>query len=353
MKKIRRFYKNKTVLITGHTGFKGSWLAYALNKFGANVIGYSLKNTDKNSSFQILKLNNRIKNVFADIRDKAKLKKTLTNCRPDIIFHLAAQPLVKKSYDDPLYTIETNVNGTLNIVNFSRNAESIKSLVIITSDKCYKNKENINGYDENDELGGDDPYSGSKASAEIITQAYIKSYYGVKKKIGIATARAGNVIGGGDWSKNRVIPDFIESIILKKKFFLRSPKSTRPWQHVFDIIFGYLLLGMKIYKTNKFNGSYNFGPNKEEIKNVFQITNYIKKKINSNKKIYIKKIKSLKETKTLVLKSFKSKKVLDWKCKLSLNKTLDLTADWYNCIIQRNDIEKLSAKQFNDYFLND
>lgn len=353
MDKIRKFYKNKTILITGHTGFKGSWLAYALNKFGAKVIGYSLKNTEKNSSFHILKLNNRIQNVFADIRDKAKLKKILVTCRPNIIFHLAAQPLVKKSYEDPLNTIETNVNGTLNIVNCCRNIDSIKSIVIITSDKCYKNKENLNGYDENDEMGGDDPYSASKASAEIITQAYIKSYYEKKKNLGIATARAGNVVGGGDWSKNRVIPDFIKSIIFNKKFFLRSPKSSRPWQHVFDIIFGYLLLGIKIYNTNKFNGSYNFGPKKDEIKNVIYITKYIKKRMNSNKKIYIKKIKSLKETKTLVLKSFKSKKILKWRCKLSLNETLDLTGDWYNCIIQKNNIEELSSKQFNEYFLDD
>jgi len=353
MRELRKFYKNKTVLITGHTGFKGSWMAYALDKFGAKVIGYSLPSQQINSNFNILKLNKKINNIYSDIRNKSALKNVIKKYRPDIIFHLAAQPLVRKSYEDPVNTIETNVNGTLNIINNSKDNKDLKSLVIITSDKCYKNKENIYGYDENDELGGDDPYSSSKASAEIISNAYIKSYFNNKKRLGVATARAGNVIGGGDWSENRVIPDFIKSILKRKKFFLRSPKSTRPWQHVFDIIFGYLLLGKKIYKTNKFNGSYNFGPNKKEIMNVIQIINYIKKKIKSGKKINVKKITSLKETKTLVLKSFKSKKILKWKCNFSLKKTLDVTSEWYNCIILKENIQKLSEKQFNKYFLND
>ena len=353
MRELRKFYYNKTVLITGHTGFKGSWLAYALNKFGAKVIGYSLPSDQKNSSFNILKLNKKIINVYSDIRNKTVLKNTMEKYRPDIIFHLAAQPLVRKSYDDPLFTIETNVNGTLNIINNSKDLKNLKSLVIITSDKCYKNKENINGYNESDELGGDDPYSSSKASAEIISHAYIKSYFNNKKKLGVATARAGNVIGGGDWSENRVIPDFVKSILKQKKFFLRSPQSTRPWQHVFDIIFGYLLLAKKIYRTNKFNGSYNFGPNKKEIMNVIQIINYIKKKIKSKKKINIKKIKSLKETKTLVLKSFKSKKILKWRCNFSLKKTLDVTSEWYNCVILNENVQKLSEKQFNKYFFYD
>ena len=177
MRELRKFYNNKTVLITGHTGFKGSWLAYALNKFGAKVIGYSLPSAQKNSNFNILKLDKKIINIYSDIRNKTVLKNTMKKYRPDIIFHLAAQPLVRKSYDDPLFTIETNVNGTLNIINNSKDLKKLKSLVIITSDKCYKNKENINGYNESDELGGDDPYSSSKASAEIITHAYIKSYF--------------------------------------------------------------------------------------------------------------------------------------------------------------------------------
>ena len=184
MKNLRNFYKNKKILITGHTGFKGSWLAYALKRFGAEVYGYSLKSNHFISNFKILNLDKDVKNIFADIRDKKSLNTTINRINPDIIFHLAAQPLVKKSYEDPELTIETNVNGTLNILNASRRCKNLKSLVIITSDKCYKNKEKIIGYDEKDELGGDDPYSGSKASAEIITRAYIESYLKFKKNLG-------------------------------------------------------------------------------------------------------------------------------------------------------------------------
>ena len=351
MLQLINFYKNKKILVTGHTGFKGSWLAYVLYNFGAKVYGYSLKPSKKISNFQTLNLERRIDNYFSDIRDKKRLNNYIKKIKPDLIFHLAAQSLVKHSYKDPSYTIQTNVNGTLNILNSIFKNKEVGGVLIITSDKCYKNKEKISGYKENDELGGIDPYSASKASAEIITHAFLKSYFNKNKRLGVATARAGNVIGGGDWSNDRIIPDFIKSIKNKKNFYVRFPNAIRPWQHVFDVVYGYLLLGKKIYKNNNYNGSWNFGPSKKNLLTVKQIINFIKKQINSNKKIIIKKQKEFHETKTLVLDSSKTKKKLMWKSKYSIKKSLKVTSAWYENFLSKKNIENISYQQFKNYFL--
>ena len=308
MASLRKFYKNKKILITGHTGFKGSWLAFVLHQFGAKVYGYGLKPNKVMSNFKVLNLSKHINNFFFDIRNEQKLNSCIKKIKPDIIFHLAAQSLVKNSYKNPLFTIQTNVNGTLNILNSALKQKNLGAVLIITSDKSYKNKEKITGYKETDELGGIDPYSASKASAEIVTHAFIKSYFIKNKKIGVATARAGNVIGGGDWSDDRIIPDFIKSIRNNKKFYLRFPNAVRPWQHVFDVIYGYLLLGKKMFGNQNYNGSWNFGPSKKNLLTVRQLINFIKKEINFDKKIIIKKQKDFHETKLLVLNSAKSKK---------------------------------------------
>tara|TARA_Y100000817_G_C16790022_1_gene514658 strand:- start:32 stop:1093 length:1062 start_codon:yes stop_codon:yes gene_type:complete len=350
---LKKFYKNKKILITGHTGFKGSWLAFVLHQFGAKVYGYSLKPNRNISNFEILNLSKHINNFFFDIRDEKKLDACIKKVKPDIIFHLAAQSLVKSSYQNPSYTIQTNINGTLNVLNSVLKYNNIGAVVIITSDKSYKNKEKITGYKETDELGGVDPYSASKASAEIVTHAFIKSYFNKRKKIGVATARAGNVIGGGDWSDDRIIPDFIKSIKNNNTFYLRFPNAVRPWQHVFDVIYGYLLLGKKMFKNQNFNGSWNFGPSKRNLLTVKQLINFIKKQINFDKRIIVKKQKDFHETKLLVLDSTKSKKKLFWKSKYSIKKSLIVTSEWYKNYLNNLNLEKISLKQFKAFFKND
>ncbi len=344
------FFKRKKIFITGHTGFKGSWLAYILYLAGARITGYSLKPKNKNDNFHLLKLNKKIINYYGDVRDEKKLNKAVKKCNPDIIFHLAAQALVKESYISPKFTFSTNMLGTLNILDIIVNQRSLKSAVIITSDKCYKNFERKSGYSENDEIGGEDPYSASKAAAENIFLSYSKSFFKNKNNLGLASVRAGNVIGGGDWSKDRIIPDLVKSIINNKKFIIRNPKSTRPWQHIFDLLNGYLILSKKIYGSNKFNGSWNFGPDKKHITVSEVIANFIKI-IKINKKFYNQNNKKIKETKLLSLNINKSKKFLKWKPKLSTYQTLKITAEWYLCYIKkRKNIQNFSKKQVENFF---
>ena len=263
---MKKFFKNKTVIVTGHTGFKGSWLTLILIHLGAKVIGISNNIPTKPSFFQSLKLNKKIKDLRADIRDLTKVKKILKKYQPDYIFHLAAQSLVKRSFREPSNTFTTNIVGTLNILESLRSLKKKCVSVIITSDKSYKNFEIQRGYIEDDILGGEDPYSASKGSAELVIQSYCKSFFNKdKKRIGVA--RAGNVIGGGDWSKDRLVPDCVKSWSKNKKAILRNPSSTRPWQHVLEAVFGYLTLSIKLKKNIKLHGeAFNFGPNNKIIK---------------------------------------------------------------------------------------
>ena len=345
-----KFFKNKKIFITGHTGFKGSWLSYILYLSGAKVTGYSLRPNTKQDNFYLLQLDKKIKNYYHDVRDEENLKKKIQLSKPDIIFHLAAQPLVRESYKNPKFTFSTNVIGTLNILEIIRKTKSIKSAVIITSDKCYKNYEKKEGYSEISELGGEDPYSASKAAAENIFYSYQKSFFKYRNNVGLVSVRAGNVIGGGDWSQDRIVPDLIKSIILKKKFTIRSPKSTRPWQHVFDLLNGYLILSKKIYRNDKSNGSWNFGPNKSHV-TVKEVISKLIKIMGIRKKYFINIDKKIKETGLLSLKTNKSKKYLKWKPKLSFIETLKITAAWYLCYIKdRKNIQKLSKIQVEDFF---
>ena len=342
------FFKGKKVFVTGHTGFKGSWLTYILHLSGAKIAGYSLKPKNKYDNFNLLKLEDKVKNFYGDVRDKKKLNSKIKSFKPNIFFHLAAQPLVKESYKNPDFTFSTNIIGTLNVLEVIREVKSIKSALIITSDKCYKNYEKKSGYSESDELGGEDPYSASKAAAENIFYSYQKSFF--QNKIGLVSVRAGNVIGGGDWSQDRIIPDLIKSIIYNKKFTIRSPKSTRPWQHIFDLLNGYLILSKKIYGNNKFNGSWNFGPNENNV-TVKEVISKLIDILKINKKINIKMDKKIKETGLLSLKTNKSKKYLNWRTKISLNQSLKMIAEWYLCYINdRGNIEKLSKNQVERYF---
>ena len=348
---LKKFYKNKKILITGATGFKGSWLAFWLYKMGAKVFTTG-NNPNKNKNlFYGLNLHKKTNLNIFDIRDYNKLKKVIKKTQPNIIFHLAAQPLILKSYNEPKETYEVNTLGTLNILESCRNIKSVSSLVCVTSDKCYESNYSTKGFKETDRLGGKDPYSGSKASAEIIINTYNESFF-ENSKLGLASARAGNVIGGGDWSDNRLIPDAIRSINKNKTIVLRNPNFNRPWQHVLEPLYGYLMLAYNLHKSKKtFSGSWNFGTNKNTITSVEEV---IKKIIffwgsgnykTTNKKKYY-------EQENLQLNIYKAKKILKWKPRLTINKSIKLTVEWYKSILDyRQNYEKVTEKQIRE-FLN-
>ena len=350
MDELVNFYKNKKIFITGHTGFKGRWLTAVLLNFKAKITGYSLYDNNR-KDYEIFVDFKKVKNIYGDVSDYKKLIDEIKKAKPKIIFHLAAQPLVSESYLNPYNTFKTNFIGSLNIFEITKKLK-IKSVVVITSDKCYLNKEIARGYIENDELGGKDPYSSSKASVEIAFEAYLRSFFLKEKGIGIATARAGNVIGGGDWSQNRIIPDCVKTILKKKDMIIRSPNSTRPWQHVLEPISGYLVLAKKLYKfPKKFSGSWNFGPRNKESKKVIEVAKIIINKIYSKKKIKIifKKGK-FKEANLLKLNSNKANKYLKWSTRWSMLKGLDKTADWYDNYVRKKNTKNITKNQINDYF---
>ena len=347
--KLKKFFKNKKILITGHTGFKGSWLTSCLLAFGANVVGFS-KNDEKLKHYKKNCFYKKVKNIYADITNYNHLEKEIKNSNPQIIIHLAAQALVSDSYKNPYKTVETNVMGTLNVIEASKKLKNLKSLLIITSDKCYLNKEIKKGYKEIDQLGGDDPYSASKASAENIFNAYAKSFFCNQNKYGYATARAGNVIGGGDWSKDRLIPDCIKSIIKKNKLMIRNPNSTRPWQHVLEPISGYLLLAKLLYERKKqYSGNWNFGPSARETMEVKKVTKLLFNYLGIDKKIFKTK-GNFKETILLKLNSEKAVKLLKWRNKWNMKKSIMETARWYKDYINKKDVKNTTIKQIEEYF---
>ena len=330
MDQLKKFYKNKKVFITGHTGFKGSWLTSVLLKYGAKVIGYS-QNDSKKKNYEMFVNYKKVKNIYANILDFKKLKQSVQRYKPSIIFHLAAQPLVSESYINPLKTFKTNMVGSINVMEATRFCSSIKSLVMITSDKCYHNKEIKRGYKEEDILGGDDPYSASKAAAEIAYNSFNRSFFYKNKKIGVASARAGNVIGGGDWSKDRLIPDCVKSWSKKKRVILRNPKSTRPWQHVLEAVYGYLLLAQNLKKNKKLHGEvFNFGPSNNKNYNVLYLVKLMK---NSWKNVFWKvnkyNKKSFFESNLLKLNCNKAKSILKWRCILNFKETINMVTNWY------------------------
>ena len=349
--KLRKFWKNKRVLITGHTGFKGAWLSIWLKMYGAKIAGISLP-PKKKSIYNIANLKKIFfKSTYLDINNLGLLKKEISKIKPSIIFHMAAQPLVINSYKFPLKTIKTNVLGTANILEICKNLKSLKTILVITTDKVYKNLNNKKFFNEQDELGGDDIYSYSKASVEILVNAYKKSFFG--KKINIATARAGNVIGGGDWSEFRIIPDFIRAYISKKIFIIRNPNHVRPWQHVMDCLFGYILLAENVSTSRKLLNSlsYNFGPSSKQSLSVIKIVNLMLKNIDYKMKIKIKKNKKFSEKKFLLLKSKKAEKKLKWKNKIQANESLNLTLDWYKEYYNKKNMYEYTCKQIQKYIL--
>lgn len=346
-----RNFKGKRVFITGHTGFKGSWLTFLLKELGAEVLGYSLLPNSNPSHFELLNLSSRITSVIGDVRNTQLLNDTLQDFEPEFVFHLAAQALVRPSYEDPLNTYSTNIIGSVSLLEAVRKCDSVRSLVFVTSDKCYENSEWIWGYRETDKLGGKDPYSASKAAAEIIFSSYQESYFSKRSNFGAASVRAGNVIGGGDWAKDRIIPDCIRSIAENKSILLRNPGATRPWQHVLEPISGYLLLATRLYsEPANYRGAWNFGPSTRETKTVRQIADLLVDRI--GKGVIIEDIAKdhPHEAILLQLNCDKSNQYLGWYPKWNLNKTLEMTADWYKEQLGGAPVEEITRQQVYEYF---
>ncbi len=348
---LKKIFKNKRIVVTGHTGFKGSWLSYWLIKNGAKVIGVSKNIPTNPSHYRNLNLKKKIKEYFLKIEDINKLKNVIKKINPDFIFHLAAQSLVKKSFLDPIDTWKSNTFGTLSLLESLRLLKKKVVVILITSDKSYKNLELDRGYKENDILGGEDPYSGSKGATEILINSYIKSYFDKKNcNISIAVARAGNVIGGGDWSPDRLIPDCIRSWSKGKKVLIRNPHSTRPWQHVMEVIYGYMILAIKLKKNKNIHGEvFNFGPS---IKNKMRVIDIVKRMRINWKKVswkILKKNKNFKESKLLQLNSKKAKKKLNWNCILSTAETINFVTSWYKNFYTKKNNLALTSKQIETY----
>ena len=340
-----KIYKDKKVLITGHNGFKGSWLSLWLQKIGAKVYGISLKNEAINNHFNLLNLD--IEQHLLNICDHEKLYSKVHSIKPDIIFHFAAQALVGKSYISPIETWNTNVMGTANLLEVVKKLDTVKSFLLISSDKCYKNKEWVWGYRENVELGGHDPYSSSKAAMEILISSYRDSFYKDKKETILASCRAGNVIGGGDWSKDRLIPDIFDSIYNNKNLVIRYPESTRPWQHVLESLSGYMLLGKKLLEGKiEYGKAWNFGPNKESNLTVLDMLKKIQCNFD-NLSWEISKDKKKYESKFLFLDNSMAKNELKWKPVMDIETTLKFTIDWYEAFLKEKNI--ITSKQIDEY----
>ena len=353
LKSLSKFWNGKKVFLTGHTGFKGSWFSIFLNLLGAKVAGYSLKPNVNPNLYDLAKLDKEIhKTTFGDIRDYSKLKNSIKKFSPDFVVHMAAQPLVRESYVNPKYTYEVNTLGTVNILNILNEIKFIKSALIITTDKVYLNNNKKNYYEESDILGGFDPYSNSKSCSELVVNSYNRSFF-EEKNIFVATARAGNVIGGGDFSKDRILPDYFRCLSKKKRLILRSPNSIRPWQHVIDPLYGYLLLLMKLCKKEAITSNgFNFGPEKSNNKSVNDVINLINKDFNNSVRV-IKKVNipnNYHESKILMLNSDKSKKILNWQAKYNLEQSIKLTSFWFKEFFAKKNILKVTQNQIIKYF---
>lgn len=345
----RQFWKGKKVFLTGHTGFKGAWLTAWLTNLGAEVFGYSLPPNTNPSLFGLLGLCECTNSHFGDIRNFRQLSKFLISAQPDIVVHMAAQPIVSLGYEKPIETFEVNVIGTANLLEACRSLTRKTAILIVSSDKCYSNQNNAKKFIENDPLGGDDPYSASKAGTEIVAHSYRSSYFSADQSENmVATARAGNVIGAGDWAENRLIPDAVRSITNGKSIFLRNPNATRPWQHVLEPLHGYLHLLERMYELKQYADSWNFGASKFQDKNVETIANKFVKLWGNDATYEIEaKQQSWKEAKTLSLDCTKAKNLLNWQSCLTLDETLALTVDGYKSLIS-NDNPRVRLRKIEE-----
>jgi CDP-glucose 4,6-dehydratase len=343
------FWNGKRVLVTGHTGFKGSWLSLWLKTRGADVCGFSLAPESSPNLFESLGLDGLIDSRIGDIRDLEFLEQTFRSFQPEIIFHLAAQSLVRRSYREPVDTYTTNVIGTVHVLEAARRTDSAKAIVAITTDKVYENEEHGFGYSEIDRLGGFDPYSNSKACAELAISAYRNSFFSGGKTL-IASARAGNVIGGGDWSEDRLLPDVFRSLIFGDELVIRNPNSIRPWQHTLEPLNGYMLLAEKLFEgKNEFATAWNFGPGDDASKPVEFVLKEIEKNWDGDVNWKISHGDHPHETNILKLDSSKARGELGWNPILTLPESLKMTIDWYRAFRDKKDLVKVTSKQIEAY----
>ena len=352
---FNNFYKGKRVLVTGHTGFKGSWLCIWLHELGAEVVGVAKDPFTERDNFVLSGIGNKIKaDIRADIRDGEKMKKIFAEYQPEIVFHLAAQPLVRLSYDIPVETYETNVMGTINIMEAIRATDSVKVGVMITTDKCYENKEQIWGYRENEPMGGYDPYSSSKGAAEIAISSWRRSFfnpndYGKKHHVSLASVRAGNVIGGGDWALDRIIPDCIKAIEAGEPIAIRNKKAVRPWQHVLEPLSGYMLLAQKMWEEpTTYCEGWNFGPRAESISTVWEVASKIIEIYGSGSLKDMSDPNAVHEANLLMLDISKAKFKLGWEPRMNIDQCAALVADWYKRY-KTEDVYSLCVEEIEKY----
>lgn len=342
------FYKGKKVLVTGHTGFKGSWMCKVLTNMGAEVAGYSLNPPTNPSLFEIAEIEKDIKSYIGDIRDLKKLKAVFDEFQPEIVLHLAAQPIVRDSYKDPVYTYETNVMGTVNILECVRNSESVKSFLNVTTDKVYENKEWCWGYRENEPLDGYDPYSNSKSCSELVTHSYKNSFF-KDSDIAISTARAGNVIGGGDFANDRIVPDCIRAAEKKEDIIVRNPHSTRPYQYVLEPVYAYLMIAAKQYEDGKYAGYYNVGPDDVDCFTTGNLVDLFISKWGEGMKWIDKFDGGPHEANFLKLDCSKLKSTFGWKPHWNLDTAIEMTVEWTKCWLSGGNIRECMDKEIEKF----
>jgi len=352
------FYKGRKIFITGHTGFKGSWLSILLQWLGADVYGYALLPPTTPSLFELAKIDQLVTSTIGDIRDYNLLLERLKEIQPEVIVHMAAQPLVRESYKNPRETYEINVMGTVNLLDTARQVASVKAILNVTTDKCYENNERHRGYRENEPIGGYDPYSNSKGCSELVTSAFRNSYFNPAKYaehgIALASARAGNVIGGGDWAADRLIPDFIRAIIAGEKVKIRRPNAIRPWQHVLEPLSGYLMLCEKLYTNGpSFAGAWNFGPDYNDAHNVEWITKTICSLWGEGASFEIDSNPHPHEASYLKLNCSKAKSELSWAPEWDIEITLKSIIEWNKAYLNNDDMKEVSLSQIKRYFLQE
>lgn len=343
-------FRGRRVLVTGDTGFKGSWLCLWLHQLGAQVLGYALPPEREDDHFNLLGLENLIEHVTGDIRDLALVQKVFDRFKPEIVFHLAAQALVRYSYVEPKLTFDTNVAGSVNILEAVRLCESVKSFVYVTSDKCYRNNEWIWGYRENDALGGHDPYSASKAAAELVFSSYQDSFFHSRPNFGAATVRAGNVIGGGDWAADRIVPDSIRALKAGTPIHLRNPNSTRPWQHVLEPLSGYLHTAAHLYnEPSRFAGAWNFGPDAQSICTVGDLAQMIVAEWGGGQVVIAQQIDAPHEANLLHLNCDKAHQLMRWRPKWDAKRAVAETVSWYRSLHEGSSALEISNRQILAY----
>lgn len=350
---FNNIYKGKKVFLTGHTGFKGSWLSLWLTSLGADVCGFSLIPNTIPSMFKELNIENKItKSIIGDLLDEQLLENSMNDFQPDIVFHLAAQPLVRLSYAEPILTYKTNVIGTLNVLETARNCNSVKAFVNVTTDKCYENKEINRGYKEDEPMGGYDMYSSSKGCVEILSSSFRRSFLQDDKAMAMATARAGNVIGGGDWALDRLIPDCVRSINKDLDIEIRNPIAVRPWQHVLEPLSGYLLLGQRLLEEgHKFADGFNFGPNEDSVLTVAEVSKMVTEFFGKGK-VFVGEPSPLHEAGLLMLNIEKAKEILGWTPTYTADEAIKATVEWYKHFYSQDcDMYNFTMKQIKEFEL--